>query len=453
VRKTRFWLGIVGLLLLLNSFAMANGFNLSGLGARALAMGGAFVGLADDFSAVFWNPAGIAMFDRKELGFYGSDLIPSGTYKLDWFGQVVADAKMPAQHYFAGLAAYYHPLGKKFVAGFAVYTPSALGTKWNGDDFKLISQGTSYSWKGLVRMITFSPVLAYRLSDRVQIGASLNINRAFFDFKTYAGAVQPYYMSANSGSLAGPGEIILGQYSESLKGWGYGATLGILFRPHDKLSAGVTFKTPSMIRFRGTAHVSNFEAMDLPADSDISRDLTWPLWLAGGIAYKPNDRLTLTADAHFTNWKQVDDIETEFEVLAWKNMLAETGEDVRPMRWKNTTQIRFGAEYMIKPFFLRGGYTWDPSPAPDETMDILIPSHDFDSYSFGIGYSQDGLQVDISLEYSKSRKRVIPIVLPRGCRDGDWRSCFAHSTENLENRPGFYAMKIWTPNISLSYKF
>ena len=34
-----------------------------GVGARAAAMGGAFVGVADDASSLFWNAAGIARID------------------------------------------------------------------------------------------------------------------------------------------------------------------------------------------------------------------------------------------------------------------------------------------------------------------------------------------------------------------------------------------------------
>lgn len=37
----------------------ANGLNLNGLGSKAISMGGAFIGQADDYSAVFWNPAGL----------------------------------------------------------------------------------------------------------------------------------------------------------------------------------------------------------------------------------------------------------------------------------------------------------------------------------------------------------------------------------------------------------
>jgi len=453
VGKIKLWVGVACFLLAVDAPALANGFYLNGLGSRASAMGGAFVGLADDFSSPFWNPAGLARIGKKTVGFYGASLIPTGTYKLDWFGRIVADAKTPAQRYFAGLASYGQPLGRRFAVGFGVYTPSALGTRWNGEDLKLITQGTSYEWMSRVRMTTFSPAFAWRPSDRIQVGIALNINRAVFDFKTYAGAIRLEIPSGSPGAAASPAEVILGQYAESLDGWGYGATVGMLFRPLDQLSVGLTLKTPSTVRFSGTAHVSNFEAMDLPADSDVTRRMTWPLWLAGGIAFTPTDRLTLTADVHFTNWKKLQSVESEYGVLAWKSLLAETGEDTRPLRWDNTIQVRFGAEYRIKSISLRGGYAWDPSPAPDETMDILTPSHDFDAYSLGLGYSLGGLQVDVSLEYLKSRRRVIPIILPRACLSGNVKACFAHSTENLENRPGYYAMRIWIPNISVSYRF
>jgi tetratricopeptide (TPR) repeat protein len=38
-----------------------------GVGARAMAMGGAFYGISDDATAAYWNPAGLAQLQRKEL--------------------------------------------------------------------------------------------------------------------------------------------------------------------------------------------------------------------------------------------------------------------------------------------------------------------------------------------------------------------------------------------------
>lgn len=39
------------------------------VGARALGMGGAFIGVADDAEAVYWNPAGLALSHRREVTF------------------------------------------------------------------------------------------------------------------------------------------------------------------------------------------------------------------------------------------------------------------------------------------------------------------------------------------------------------------------------------------------
>ena len=41
--------------------------NFSGLGVRAMGMGGAYLGVADDFSAVYWNPAGLAQMRQTEV--------------------------------------------------------------------------------------------------------------------------------------------------------------------------------------------------------------------------------------------------------------------------------------------------------------------------------------------------------------------------------------------------
>ena len=38
-----------------------------GVGARALGMGSAFMGLSDDGTAAYWNPAGLATLERREI--------------------------------------------------------------------------------------------------------------------------------------------------------------------------------------------------------------------------------------------------------------------------------------------------------------------------------------------------------------------------------------------------
>lgn len=58
-----------------------------GVGARALGMGGAFVALADDASASYWNPAGLALLDRGEVLFMHSEQF-GDLLDHDYFGFV-----------------------------------------------------------------------------------------------------------------------------------------------------------------------------------------------------------------------------------------------------------------------------------------------------------------------------------------------------------------------------
>jgi hypothetical protein len=48
-----------------------------GVGARALGMGGAFVGVADDATACFWNPSGLSLLNQKELFFMHAETFGS----------------------------------------------------------------------------------------------------------------------------------------------------------------------------------------------------------------------------------------------------------------------------------------------------------------------------------------------------------------------------------------
>jgi hypothetical protein len=50
----------------------------NGIGARALAMGGAFVAVCDDATAVGWNPAGLAQLDDTRLAGMSTDLYGMG---------------------------------------------------------------------------------------------------------------------------------------------------------------------------------------------------------------------------------------------------------------------------------------------------------------------------------------------------------------------------------------
>jgi long-chain fatty acid transport protein len=102
------------------SAALANGFNLDGVGSKAIGMGGAFIGLADDPSAVFWNPAGLTQTSRPTLYGFEMNLIPTGKYQWTYAPLGVSiDAKTKSKVYPVGALGYVQPIGKKWVVGVA----------------------------------------------------------------------------------------------------------------------------------------------------------------------------------------------------------------------------------------------------------------------------------------------------------------------------------------------
>jgi len=73
----------LALIMVLSALAVADGIGAfsafkSGIGARALAMGGAFVAVADDATASLWNPAGLALLEDTRLAGMSTDLYGMG---------------------------------------------------------------------------------------------------------------------------------------------------------------------------------------------------------------------------------------------------------------------------------------------------------------------------------------------------------------------------------------
>jgi long-chain fatty acid transport protein len=186
------------------------------------------------------------------------------------------------------------------------------------------------------------------------------------------------------------------------------------------------------VGFNGTASM-----FYLPPSSDIKRKITWPLWIAGGVSFRPVARLLLSADVQWTQWSKLDRITTEYLDAAWADLMIEVnGANVRVLAWKDATQLRFGAEYILNPStVLRAGYYNDPAPSPDTTLSVLLPSHTFNAFSIGVGKTFSDLQLDFGLEYLMGNKRT------------------GRADPALDPWLGVYRMHIIVPSISVSYKF
>ncbi len=392
-------------LFLISIFAVsslfANGLSLNSIGPRALGMGGAMVGLADDPTAIYWNPAGLAG-QNSSLYAFGTDIIPVATYKatsVDYGyppGYFTIDAKTKAQGYPSPNLFANYSMGN-LAFGLGVFVPAGLGAEYNGDDLIPISGG-SLEWMSKIAAIDIAPTIAYKINDMFSLGVTGNIFYGMFDMKrpsTYT----------DSAGLHGV------QYTESSTGTGFGVSGGLLCKLSDMIQFGVSARTEIKVTMSGTAEniLITYPPYSGPEESDFDRDVAWPLWAAFGVAVKPMENLTITADAQYSQWaKSEKEFHTDFKDPVWKAVTAATGDDTFVLDWKDCTQIRLGLEYMAsEKLALRAGYYYDPAPAPDETLTILFPSSTNNVVTAGFGFCAGKFDIDFGFEYLMGKERDI----------------------------------------------
>ncbi|NOZ63221.1 MAG: hypothetical protein GXO74_16330 [Calditrichaeota bacterium] len=418
------------------SLLFANGLSLNSVGTRALGMGGAYIGLANDYSAVYWNPAGVAQLKSPQFAFFVTDVIPKGTYQLTFpasMGGATVDATTQTNHYISPNLMAYMPLGssEKMTVGISAFVPAGLGAEWAGKDLAAFSgpAGTSFEWMSKIGVFNVSPVIAYQINEKLSVGLALNIFYGMMDMK------RP--MDTFDAVNNGPGQdgMVDAQYEETGSGLGYGAAFGVLFKPTEMLSIGVSAKTKTTVKFEGTAKNSAFQAYNA-YESDYARDLAWPLWAGAGIAVTPTEKLTLTADVQFSQWSKTEnELTTDYKDPVWDMQVDQTGQNKMEMKWKDATQIRFGAQYMVaEGFALRAGFYHDPAPAPDETVNIIFPSVTYNAVTFGGSYCFGKVSLDAGFEYLMGQDRVIPF-------------------DNMHDQPGTQGMDIMAFSLGLSYSF
>ena len=169
--------------------ANAGGFALSGVGSKAIGMGGAFRGLADDWSAAYWNPAGLTQLEESELSGmlvflsprpqYTPDILYSGLPVGYRNGQKVypktETSVIPDFSGFLKLDAF-----EKYTFGVAVYTPVGFHSKWDIYNptaaMDIRHSFPRFDHVGELKVVDIHPAIARSfMDDKLSLGAGLSI--------------------------------------------------------------------------------------------------------------------------------------------------------------------------------------------------------------------------------------------------------------------------------------
>ncbi len=124
IKKT---LSFFTILVFLTSSAFAGGFQINEHSARAMAMGGAFTGLANDASAAYFNPAGMTQLSGWNFSLGTTIIAPYGSFRGVYPETTEYDLQKqtftPINVYAVG------QLTDKLFLGFSVNNPFGLGSR------------------------------------------------------------------------------------------------------------------------------------------------------------------------------------------------------------------------------------------------------------------------------------------------------------------------------------
>jgi long-chain fatty acid transport protein len=351
---------------LISANLFAGGFQLNEHGARALGMGGAFTGVANDASAVYWNGAGISFLKGTNIVLGASFIAP--TSKFRGVTQDVTE--------YRGKNLLFYPvhffgttqLSDKFSIGLGFTTPFGLGTEWDENWVgKYLAVETS------LKTFTVSPVISYRPFESLAISAGF----------VYSFADVLITRKNWIASLPGDPAIFNEDAFIHLEGddmFAYGFNAGIMFKPTKCISIGASYHSEVNYKFEGTATATAPEDLisRIP-QGNITAELTTPQNIAGGIAVDISEKVKISADFQYVGWSSYDKLEVTFTDLD-PNYISSS-----ERLYDDSYIIRLGGNYKANDqvTFL-GGVYFDKNPVANEYLNPSLPESDRIGLSFGI---------------------------------------------------------------------
>lgn len=368
--------------LIIGGNLFASGFQLNEHGAKAMAMGGAFAGLANDLSAFYFNPAGLAFINGTNVAAGTALIAPSAAFRgpSPEIGESKVNSKLftPVHFYLS------HQLSDKLVIGFALNNPFGLGTDWDENWV-----GRFMAIKTEVRVFAFHAVAAYKLLDNLSLSAGFQYNYADVEISKKQ-KLAPFN----------------GEAYVDLKGTAksaFGFVLGALWKPTQALSVGVSYRSQVKHSFEGDVVTTGPAQLSasLP-NAPIKADLTTPAQLTGGIAYKFTPSFVMTADFQYVWWTSYDYLTVKY---ASNDQVLTSSERL----YKDVWIARLGAEYKYsKNLDIRAGFLYDKNPVEDKKLDPTLPDSDRLGFSAGLGYRlTDAISIDLAYLFLRFMERTI----------------------------------------------
>jgi long-chain fatty acid transport protein len=383
------------------SSAFCHGWGGYEQGAKAKGMGGAFTGLADDPTAICYNPAGIVQLKGTHGSFGFSVPVITGTFKSNGTSGMPGGSRgdetdLDTKVIFIPNLYITHQVNDRIFLGFGEYTEFGNPFEWP-DSFE--GRFAPSGKLGELKTITLSPICAYKVTDRLSVALG--------------GRIQTIKTDLRNKVYVAPG---VDEVSAKVTGddWSVGWNASMLYKVLDELSIGFNYR--SKIRYSlddmNVKFSPQVPSIDVPGigtipvglvDTRASMTQILPQYASLGLAWTRGP-LTVTFDTYWWDWSQENEM-----VLKYDNPVAGSSTMVAPMDWKDTWTWAIGTEYRTNVFgkdmSLRGGFMYEQCPTPNKTVNPVGYQGDNLLYNIGLGTMLGPVYSDFFFSYVYTKDR------------------------------------------------
>lgn len=386
--------------------ALASGFAL--LEQSAARLGNAFSGttvVAEDASAMFYNPASLAQLERAQWVLVGSGVKIRSEFENRGsqaaLGQPLGTEGGDAGGWNGVPSAYFAmPLNERLAFGFGFNVPFGLNLEYPDDWI-----GRFQALNSEIQTFNFNPAFAWQVNDVLTIGVGINYqkmqaeltNAVNYTSVIAAGAIgmgmSPAdvmaLIAANPTLQALQGRAIV-RGDDSTWGFNFGATFTMT--PDTRL--GVSYRSRSDYEVEGfarfepatTAHALGSTVIAIVsapggalATTPAAVDLELPDIATASLSHRIGERWELLVDVAWTGWSSVQQLRIE----------RPDGSEVSttPELWDDIWRYALGASYrMSDTWTLRVGVAFDETPVPDRTRTARLPDAERTWVALGARY-------------------------------------------------------------------
>ncbi len=369
------------------------GFSIFAQGAKASGMGLAFTAVADDPSAVFYNPGGLgfqkhfsaqvggSLLSKVKGEFEGANPYPGTSFGVE--DQSKSTFYLPT--FYAVL-----PLTPNVNFGLGVFSPYGLGFRWaDAEQFS----GRFIAQNAVIQTADVNPVLSLQVAPTLALGVGADYRLSKVQLERNRAAVNPFTQS-----IVDVAHIKLTSDLQDNHGWGWNA--GLLWKPVPTFSLGAAYRSKIKVDYAGegkfTQRLTGNPAFDAAVAASLPQGkqkvavtIEFPASVNLGAAINLPANFRVSLDADWTEWKSFNRLFIDFANTAIPDLL-------RPTNWKDSWAYRAGLEKKWGSFAVRAGYYKDKSPQPLADVGPILADADRNAYTLGLGYDADRWGVDVS---------------------------------------------------------